>query len=137
MTSETRSALKSQIRESIELGIEFDEFMTGLGYDDWMDEYTVAEEGEPMSDGEVADIERDVERLWDEVKASMSLESFKKMDDSELREALEEFYQSCAGQGYFDTEDNAEYFCQENFEYNLDKSEVIKILEEISRREEE
>lgn len=60
-----------------------------------------------------------------------------KDDFLELREALEEFYDSCTRQGYCDVEENAEYFCEENYEYNFDKYEVIKILKEIQTRHEE
>lgn len=73
------------------------------------------------------------------IKPNKKMEKRKEMNnmnDMELREALEEFYESCTRQGYLDIEENAEYFCEENYEYDLDKSEVIKILEEISRREE-
>ena len=57
--------------------------------------------------------------------------------DLELREALEEFYDSCIRQGYCDMKENAEYFCEENYEYSLEKNEVIKILEEIRSSHEE
>ena len=50
--------------------------------------------------------------------------------DDELKEALEEFYDSCIRTGNYDMEENAEYFVNENGHMDLFKEKVLEILKQ-------
>ena len=51
--------------------------------------------------------------------------------EDELKEALEEFYESCIRTGNYDMEENAEYFVNENEHMDLFKEKVLEILKQI------
>lgn len=51
--------------------------------------------------------------------------------EDKLKEALEEFYESCIRTGNYDMEENAEYFVNENEHMDLFKEKVLEILKQI------
>lgn len=55
--------------------------------------------------------------------------------EDELKEALEEFYDSCIRTGNYDLEENAEYFIEENDHMDLSREKVLEILKQIDEND--
>lgn len=55
-------------------------------------------------------------------------------NNEELEEVLEEFYDSCIRNGYYDMTSNANYFCKENNHMEIEFNVVLSILKKIDKR---
>ena len=65
MDETTKIQIKEQMKKYNEN--EFEQYLSDAGWQEWMKEYTEAEDGEEPTEAELNAIEEEQKRLWEEV----------------------------------------------------------------------
>lgn len=110
---------------------DFNLFVAEIGWEDWMNEFTDAEDGDPISEKESEEIDKILKQIFESAHPNTESNAIEKWDDDELQFALEDYYESCLRTGHYDMEECARYFCKENDHMEVDEDEVLEILRRI------
>lgn len=132
--------LEEQIRDAIENGIEeASEFLAGLGWEDWMNEYISSDENGVLNETESREFDEMVGEMWQRAKAEMPLKLYKvyanccrvpkhiqEVDEGALKNAMDEIFDQALEEGLLD-----DVIDEETGELDYEKeSDAYKEIEE-------
>lgn len=112
---------------------ELDSFLAEIGWEDWMNGFTDAKEGDPISEEEGEEINKILKEIFKLAHPAETEKEDNEYTQDELEDALYDFYYSCRANGYDDMEECAKYFCEENDHMNINDTEISEILKKIDK----